>query len=133
MKVNILAMEQRSAASRVFARLIPALVSLPLCFAAGCALDEPGETATTTQALGRSCTMMRPIGWAGAANECSEARSHNTTITLPDGGEYFTFSAPGPGLGDGEVTVICTDGVLSTDPWDTICIPDQGGGGGEPF
>ena len=124
---DILEMRRRGALSHLFARCIPAM----LCFAAGCTLDETGATATATQALGNSCTILRPLGWSGAANECVESRFFHTPITIPDGDSYFTTSAPGPGLGQGEITLICEDGVPVPDPWDEICIPDRGGGGGE--
>jgi hypothetical protein len=127
MKTKILDRAGRGAASTLFAPLLAALVSLPLF--AGCATEEPA-TATATQGLGASCTVWRPVAWSGAANACYEGTFHPFAITLLDGQSATFHSVPGPGMGQGEVRLICNNGALTTDPWDDICIPDQGGGGG---
>ena len=121
---------RRRAAPAVFAALLPALVSLPLF--AGCATDEPA-TETATQGLGASCTVWRPIAWSGVWNYCHEGTFPPYAISLQDGDSARFFSVPGPGLGEGEVRIICNNGVINIDPWDDICIPDQGGGDGGGF
>lgn len=126
MKTDSLEMKRRGAAGNLFA-----VVSLPLCFAAGCVMQEPG-TATATQDLGTSCFVQRPVAWDGAATACLESRSHNTPIVLLDGDSYFTTAVPFAGTGVGEVTLTCDNGKLDPDPWDDICIPNRGGGGGTP-
>ena len=132
MKNDTPEMKQRSGASTLFASFIPALVSLPLCIAAGC-VAEDAATSTKTQGLGAGCTLRRPLGWSGVGAYCVESLFHNTTIYMTDGESYFTVSSPGPGLGNGEVNMFCHDGLLEPDPWDIFCLPNgPGGGGGEP-
>lgn len=132
MKNDTPEMKQRSATSTLFASFISALVAVPLCVAAGCLAQDDAATATKTQSLGASCLLRRPLGWSGVGAYCVESRKKTTSILLLDGESYFTVSSPGPGLGEGEVTMICHDGIPEPDPWDDICIPDHGGGGGSP-
>jgi hypothetical protein len=130
MKTKILGMTRRGAASAVFAALIPAAVALPMV--SGCVADEP-TTATASQGLGASCTIWRPLGWSSASSACHEGTipvgAPPIVFTLPSGDSATFYSVPGPGMGQGEITLICQDGVISVDPWDDICIPDRGGGG----
>ncbi|HEX3477285.1 MAG TPA: hypothetical protein VHT91_19820 [Kofleriaceae bacterium] len=129
MKTRILDVTRRGA---LFAALIPAAVALPLV--SGCAAEEP-ETATASQGLGEACTILRPVGWSGAAAACHEGSippgSPPIVFMLPSGDSATFHSVPGPGMGVGEVTFICQNGNLTVDPWDDICIPNRGGGGGE--
>ena len=122
---------RRRAVSNLFASFLPALVSLPLCFAAGCGVEESDATATEHQALGAGCLLRRPLAWSGVGATCVESQSKRTSIPMNDGDSYFTTSVPGPGLGQGEITLFCRDGQFVPDPWDKICIPSHGGGGGQ--
>ena len=122
-------MKQRSTMSNLFASFIPALVSLPLCVAAGCVADD-AATATKTQALGAGCTLYRPLGWAGAGAYCAEAQYNAGTVNMADGDSVFAVAADYPGMGYGEVTMFCHDGSLEPDPQDDFCLP-QGGNGGD--
>lgn len=131
MKTKILDMNRRGAASAVFAALIPAAVALPLV--SGCVADEPA-TATASQGLDTSCTILRPVGWSGVAAACHEGGipvgSPPIVFTLLNGQSATFHSVPGPGMGVGEITFICDNGNLEVDPWDDICIPNRGDGGG---
>ena len=133
MKTRILDVTRRGAASALFAALIPAAVALLLV--SGCVADEPA-TATASQGLDTSCTILRPVGWSGAAAACHEGTippgSPPIVFTLPNGDSATFHSVPGPGMGQGEITFICDNGSLEVDPWDDICIPDRSGGGEEP-
>jgi hypothetical protein len=129
MKTMILDVARRGAASALFAALIPAAM------VSGCAADEP-TTGTESQGLGAACTILRPLGWSSASSQCHEGTipvgAPPIVFTLPSGDSATFHSVPGPGMGQGEITLICQDGVLTPDPWDNICIPNRGGGGEEP-
>lgn len=117
-------MTRRGAASARCVALLAAAMSLPLV--SGCTMDEPATTSTT-QGLGASCTIWRPVAWDGAATACAEGRFAPFSITLQDGDSATFHSANLPGMGVGEVRLICDNGGLDTDPWDDICIPNRGG------
>ena len=133
MKTKNLGVTRRGVASALFAALIPAAVALPMV--SGCVADEP-TTATESQGLGASCTILRPLGWSSASSQCHEGTipvgAPPIVFMLPSGDSATFHSVPGPGMGQGEITLICQDGVISVDPWDDICIPNRGGGGIEP-
>ena len=129
MTMKMLDVTRRGAASNLFAPLLPALLSLPLCLAAGCATEEP-STDTATQGLGASCTVWRPLAWSGAASYCHEGTFTPYAISMPDGTDHWFYSAPFPGMGEGYVRLVCVDGVPTIDPWNVVCIPDQGDTGG---
>jgi hypothetical protein len=124
MKTRILDVTRRGAASARCVALLAAAMSLPLV--SGCTMDEPATTSTT-QGLGASCTIWRPVAWDGAATACAEGRFAPFSITLQDGDSATFHSANLPGMGVGEVRLICDNGGLDTDPWDDICIPNRGG------
>lgn len=131
MKTKILDVTRRGAASALFTALIPAAVALPLV--SGCVADEPA-TATANQGLDTSCTIWRPLGWSGVAAACTEGGipvgSPPIVFTLLNGQSATFHSVPGPGMGVGEIRLICDNGNIEVDPWDDICIPNRGGGGG---
>jgi len=129
MKTTILDATGRGAASTRFALLLPALLALPLGVAAGCATDDP-PTSTATQGLSAGCRIWRPFAWDGVGATCAEARFPPFSYILAEGDSDMFFSSPGPGLGQGEVTIHCDGGVLALDPWDDICIPDGSRGRG---
>jgi hypothetical protein len=130
MKTDIHDPRRRGAISTLIAASLPAAISL-LCFTTGCATaPDDAPVASTSQALGASCKLLRPFGWSSASNQCHESLSHRGSITLADGECFLFVSAPGPGLGVGERLECCHDGVPEPDPWDDFCIPDRGGGGG---
>ncbi len=128
MKTRILEVTRRGAASALFAALLPAAVALPLV---SCAADEPA-TDTATQGLGgASCTILRPVGWSVGTGRCHEFTippgSPPIVFTLPDG-DTATFGAtPGGIFGSGQITFLCTNGLLSI--VSEFCSP---GGGSEP-
>jgi hypothetical protein len=114
MKTKIVDVTRRGAASALFAVLLPAAVALPLV--SSCAADEP-ETDTASQGLGASCTILRPVGWSVGTGRCHEftipVNAPPIRFTLPDGDEATFGATPGGMFGSGQITFLCTNGVLS--------------------
>jgi len=111
MMMDVVTTKRRGVTSNLLAAFGPILVSLPLCFTAGCIADtEEDATATKTQGLGASCSLQRPYQWDGTVTTCKESQSITTTLIMQDGEVYFTESAPHVGYGTGWANVICDNG-----------------------
>lgn len=123
MKTDILGTGLRGAMIELRALVIPALLSLPLCFAAGCAVspDDDGATANQSQAVTGGCEVQLPLAWTGFGVTCIED-SGFMTISMAYGETYvataFEFGARGA------AQFRCTPGPLVVD-W-SWCVASEG-------
>jgi hypothetical protein len=123
MKTNILGTGPRRTVMALRASVIPALVSLPLCLAAGCAMspDDDGATVTRSQAVTGGCEVQLPLAWTGFGVTCIED-SGFMTISLAYGESYFATAFGNGARGHAEFR--CTPGPLET--VSSFCVASEG-------
>jgi hypothetical protein len=127
MKTVIVGVKSRGVTSNLRASFIPALLSLPLCFTAGCAVsptDESGDTATQAQAVNGGCEVQLPTAWSGWGVTCIEDSGY-LTIWLEYDQTYYASASGAVGFGRGAALFRCTPGPLVID--DSWCVPSDGG------
>lgn len=124
MKTGTVDNKPRGVTSSLRASFIPALLSLPLCMTIGCAVsepDEPGQTATQTQADQGGCWVQLPTAWTGFGVTCIE--DSNTLQIWLNYNQTHYASAFGNGA-RGEAQFRCTPGPLVID-W-SYCVASEG-------
>ena len=104
--------------------IVAALLSLPLCFAAACAVSEPEESAQTavqSQAVDGGCWVQLPLYWTGFGVSCVENANH-MTIWLNYEQTYHAYASGNGAVG--EAIFRCTPGPLVNDgSW---CVASEG-------
>jgi hypothetical protein len=129
-KLDLITTDSRTVISHLVSRLLPALLALPLCFAAACtspdATDEPAPpTATEAQALTSGCDVLRPYAWENGGTMCGEGGSRRT-LHLAVGQSATFCSTRIVGWGTGCVTITCNPNGAWTESAKT-CRPSIGG------
>lgn len=130
MKPDLITIAPRPTTTRLPARCAPALLALPLWFAAACVSPDSADqaappTATADQALTSGCDVLRPYAWDQHGTPCFEGGVRRT-LHLAVGQSATFCSKRIIGMGTGCVTITCNaDGGWTES--NKTCRPNIGG------